>query len=53
VQLIAIAAAMVDAMVVALVVVLACAILPALSNALLVFCMMCWGQILDRGGVVV
>jgi hypothetical protein len=52
-QLIAAAAAMVDIMVVALVVALACAVLPALGNFLLAFCMLCWGQLLDRGVVVV
>ncbi len=43
---------MVDVMVVALVVVSACAIFPTLGNALLAFCMLHWGQLLDRGGVV-
>jgi hypothetical protein len=49
-KLIATAAAMVDAMVVALVVVLAPAILPTLGNALLAFCMMCWGKYLTGEG---
>ena len=51
-QLIAAKVAVVDIMVVALVVVSACAILPALANALLAFCMLRRGQLLDRGGVV-
>jgi hypothetical protein len=51
-QLIAAKAVVVDVMVVALVVVSAPAILSALANALLAFCMMRRGQLLDRGGVV-
>ncbi len=51
-QLIATAAAMVDIMVVALVVALARTILPTFGNALLAFCMLHLGQVLDRGGVV-
>ncbi len=51
-QLIAAKAAVVDVVVVALVVVLARAILPAMANALLGFCMLRQGQLLDRGGVV-
>ncbi len=51
-QLIAAKVAVVDIMVVALVVALARAILPALANALLAFCMLRQGQLLDRGGVV-
>ncbi len=39
-----------DVMVVALVVVFARAILPALANALLAFCMLRRGQLIDRGG---
>ena len=51
-QLIAATAAVVDVMVVALVVASTHDILPALGNALLAFCMLRWGQPLDRGGVV-
>jgi hypothetical protein len=51
VQLIAAKAALVDVLVVASVVVSARAILPALANALLAFCMLRKGQQLDRGGV--
>jgi hypothetical protein len=45
-------AAVVDVMVVAMVVVLVRAILSALGNALLAFCMLRQDQLLDRGGVV-
>jgi hypothetical protein len=52
VQIIAAKVAMVDVLVVALVVVLARATPPALANTLLAFCMLPWGQLLDRGGVL-
>ena len=51
-QLIAAKAAVVDVLVVALVVVSAPAIPPALASALLAFCMLRWGQLLSRGGVL-
>ena len=52
-QLIAAKVSMVVIMVVALLGVSACAILLALADALLAFCMLHWGKLLDRGGVVV
>jgi hypothetical protein len=51
-QLIAAKAAVVKVLVVASVVVSARAILPALANALLAFCMLRRGQLFDRGGVL-
>jgi hypothetical protein len=52
-QLIPAMAAMVDVMVVDSVVASACAILPTfLCSALLEFCILRWGGLLDRGGVV-